>query len=46
MIVTKERVAVCCIFYYRERELPQKRKSGTKLALAYAVKKNKKVILI
>ena len=35
-----------CIFYYRERELPQKRKSGTKLALAYAVKKIKKVILI
>ena len=35
-----------CIFYYRENKLPQKRKSGTKLALEYAIKKNKKVLYV
>ncbi len=33
-----------CVFYYDEAYTPQKRKSGTKLAYAYAVKKQKKII--
>ena len=30
-----------CIFYYSEQESPVTRKSGTKVALDYAIKKNK-----
>ena len=35
-----------CVFYFAENYLPQNRKSGTKIALDYAVKKNKKIILL
>ena len=35
-----------CVFYFDENNLPQNRKSGTKIALDYAIKKNKKIILI
>lgn len=35
-----------CIFYFEENSLPQNRKSGTKMALEYAVKKNKNVIIL
>ena len=30
-----------CIFYFNEKEAPTTRKSGTKVALDYAIKKNK-----
>ncbi len=33
-----------CVFYYCEENLPKKRKSGTKSAFDYAVKKKKKII--
>lgn len=33
-----------CVVYYEETYSPQKRKSGTKLALDYAVKENKQII--
>lgn len=35
-----------CVFYFDENNLPKNRKSGTKIALDYAIKKNKKIILI
>ena len=35
-----------CVFYYNKENLPNNRKSGTKIALDYAIKKNKKVILL
>ena len=35
-----------CIFYYDEQCTPTIRKSGTKIALDYAIKKNKKVIIV
>ena len=35
-----------CIFYYDEQIAPTNRKSGTKIALDYAVKKDKKIIKI
>ena len=35
-----------CIFYYDEQNAPQKRKSGTKIALDYAKKKGKEIINI
>ena len=35
-----------CVFYYNEACIPHKRKSGTKIALDYAVKKNKVVIKV
>ncbi len=35
-----------CIFYYNEDYIPATRKSGTKIALDYALKHNKKVIVI
>lgn len=35
-----------CVFYYDENNLPKKRKSGTKIALDYAVKKNKRIIIL
>ncbi len=35
-----------CIFYYNEDALPEKRKSGTKIALDYAVTKKKKVFIL
>lgn len=35
-----------CIVYYDESKLPTTNKSGTKIALDYAVKKNREVILI
>ena len=35
-----------CIVYYRETYLPKNRKSGTKLALDYALKMNKHVVTI
>ena len=33
-----------CIIYYQEGYLPKNRKSGTKLALVYAINKNREVI--
>jgi len=33
-----------CIVYYKEEEAPKKRKSGTKIALDYAIKKGRKII--
>lgn len=33
-----------CIFYYDEQDIPTTRKSGTKIALDYAVKKGKCII--
>ncbi len=35
-----------CIFYYNEKFAPTKRKSGTKIALDYAIKKGKEIILL
>ncbi len=35
-----------CIVYYDEQEVPTTRKSGTKIALDYAVKKQKQVIVL
>ena len=35
-----------CIVYYDEQNLPATRKSGTKIALDYAIKQGKKVIRI
>lgn len=35
-----------CIVYYDNENLPKQRKSGTKIALDYANRKNKKIILI
>ena len=35
-----------CIFYYDEEGAPTARKSGTKIALDYAVKKGKQMILV
>ena len=35
-----------CIFYYDEQNAPTTRKSGTKIALDYAIKKDREVILI
>lgn len=35
-----------CIVYYDETNIPQKRKSGTKIALDYATKNARKIILI
>ena len=35
-----------CIFYYNEDYIPATRKSGTRIALDYALKHNKKVIVI
>ncbi len=35
-----------CIVYYHNDNLPIKRKSGTKIALDYAIKKNKEIILL
>ncbi len=35
-----------CIFYYDEGSAPTARKSGTKIALDYAVKKGKQMILV
>ena len=32
-----------CVFYFSEQEAPTTRKSGTKVALDYAIKKNKKI---
>ena len=34
-----------CIVYYREDYSPKNRKSGTKTALDYAIKKNKEIII-
>jgi len=34
-----------CIVYYSETHLPATRKSGTKLALDYAVKKESRILL-
>ena len=33
-----------CIVYYDEQKAPTTRKSGTKIALTYAIKQNKKII--
>lgn len=33
-----------CVFYYNEQDLPTKRKSGTKIALDYAKKKEREII--
>lgn len=35
-----------CVFYFDKNNLPKTRKSGTKIALDYAIKKNKKIILL
>ncbi len=35
-----------CVFYYKENNLPQERKSGTKIAYEYSLKKEKETILI
>ncbi len=35
-----------CIVYYNEQNAPTTRKSGTKIALDYAIKKHKKIIKI
>ncbi len=35
-----------CIVYYQENRLPQNRKSGTELALRYARRKNRKIIIL
>ena len=34
-----------CVFYYDEKCLPKKRKSGTKIALEHAKKKNRRIYL-
>ena len=36
----------CCIVYYDELNAPTTRKSGTKIALDYAVKKDKQIIVL
>ena len=36
----------CCIFYYDEQSSPATRKSGTKIAFEYAVRKGKNIINI
>ncbi|MBQ4081759.1 MAG: DUF1273 family protein [Clostridia bacterium] len=35
-----------CVVYFCENNFPKNRKSGTKIALDYAVRKNKKIILL
>ena len=35
-----------CVIYYREEEAPTTRKSGTKIALDYAVRKRKNIIRV
>ena len=35
-----------CIVYYTEKSFPQKRKSGTKIALKYAIEMKKEIILL
>ena len=35
-----------CIFYYDEQNAPQKRKSGTKIALEYAIKIQRYIIVL
>ena len=35
-----------CIVYYDEQNAPTTRKSGTKIALDYAVKQSKKIIMV
>jgi hypothetical protein len=35
-----------CIVYYDEPNAPTSRKSGTKIALDYAVKKDKQIIVL
>lgn len=35
-----------CIFYYNERKFPQKRNSGTKIALDYAKRKAKNIFIL
>ena len=35
-----------CVIYYDEQNAPTSRKSGTKIALAYAVKRGREVILL
>lgn len=35
-----------CIIYYQSNYSPKNRKSGTGLALSYAIKRNKKIILL
>lgn len=35
-----------CIVYYNEQKAPKKRKSGTKIALDYAKKKNRKLVIL
>lgn len=35
-----------CVFYYDEKNTPTNRKSGTKLALEYAIKRGKKIVRV
>lgn len=35
-----------CVFYYNERNFPQKRNSGTKIALDYAKRKAKNIFIL
>lgn len=35
-----------CVVYYEKNYSPAKRKSGTKSALAYAIKRNKEIVLL
>lgn len=35
-----------CVIYYNQSQFPQKRKSGTKIALDYAIKIGKKIIIL
>ena len=35
-----------CVFYYDESNAPTNRKSGTKIALDFAIKQGKEIILI
>jgi hypothetical protein len=35
-----------CVIYYREQNAPTTRKSGTKIALEYAIKLKKQVIVV
>ena len=35
-----------CVVYYDEEYIPNKRKSGTKIALDYAIKKGRKIIFL
>ena len=43
-----EMIDLCerCVIYYNEKCMPKTRKSGTKIALDYAIKKSKKIYLI